>query len=637
MLGPGKCDDLAYAQLLKAIGETGRLPDIIESEALRAQIARGLGLNTVPDDRQGLETAVSLPQAIPALSYDLTFPEVFYAMGVPHGRAGFHAVLGNPPWDKLRVESRELLSTLEPEMLVGKEHARTASDAELIEAASKRYPDIDRQRTYVSGVKSVMGHLYGASNNSGIGAQGDLDLYQLFSLLSADRTSTKGRVGMLAGGGLVKNPADSAVRIVLARLGYWSTVFHFINTRKLFPDLPPVIEFTVYVWSRLAVDRTRLLMNAETDQGLPEIADKQGLVCGSEELREQLIVTGFFPITQAGLGHDCTNLTDLSSWLSSLGVRLTSDLHRTGAEEALRQLSSLGTSGDDAREPSLYQQLITRGFVPAYSGKSIRHFDDYSQERAGRWDPRVELVATVLNSESLRVIERARYFRFAVRATCGSPRTNARSVTTCILCPGSLATNSILIDGFPQERPNANALLAAAVLNTFVVDARARPRISANFNDAIMTQVEAPVPSSQQQLLLVHGALRLSSNHTRFQSLWREQLVDTWREPGRSPFTWPVLSEVDDRWRVRAALDSVVADAYGLSRDQYAHVLSTFSHKSYPKAAEVCLAMFDELKSHRPRRLHQEARPLLGHPAQREPPTASDRLAGCGSGAVNGW
>jgi len=41
----------------------------------------------------------------------------------------------------------------------------------------------------------------------------------------------------------------------------------------------------------------------------------------------------------------------------------------------------------------------------------------------------------------------------------------------------------------------------------------------------------------------------------------------------------------------------VVADAYGLTREQYAHVLSTFSHKSYPKAPEICLARFDELKS----------------------------------------
>ena len=57
-----------------------------------------------------------------------------------------------------------------------------------------------------------------------------------------------------------------------------------------------------------------------------------------------------------------------------------------------------------------------------------------------------------------------------------------------------------------------------------------------------------------------------------------------------------MLADDDDRWAVRAAIDAVVADAYGLSRDQYEHVLSTFSHASYKKAPELCLARFDELK-----------------------------------------
>jgi hypothetical protein len=53
----------------------------------------------------------------------------------------------------------------------------------------------------------------------------------------------------------------------------------------------------------------------------------------------------------------------------------------------------------------------------------------------------------------------------------------------------------------------------------------------------------------------------------------------------------------EDRWKVRSAIDALVAETYGLSRDQYAHVLSTFKHASYPKAPELCLARFNELKS----------------------------------------
>jgi hypothetical protein len=77
--------------------------------------------------------------------------------------------------------------------------------------------------------------------------------------------------------------------------------------------------------------------------------------------------------------------------------------------------------------------------------------------------------------------------------------------------------------------------------------------------------------------------------------LWREQVGETWRED-KPLLSWPVLESDDERWTVRAAIDAVVADAYGLSREQYEHVLASFSHKSYPKAPALCLTMFDELK-----------------------------------------
>jgi len=42
-------------------------------------------------------------------------------------------------------------------------------------------------------------------------------------------------------------------------------------------------------------------------------------------------------------------------------------------------------------------------------------------------------------------------------------------------------------------------------------------------------------------------------------------------------------------------IDAIVAEAYGLDRGQYEHILAGFSHRSYPKAPALCLAAFDEL------------------------------------------
>jgi hypothetical protein len=88
----------------------------------------------------------------------------------------------------------------------------------------------------------------------------------------------------------------------------------------------------------------------------------------------------------------------------------------------------------------------------------------------------------------------------------------------------------------------------------------------------------------------------LSCTHAGYESLWREQLGEVWREPAPG-FTWPVLYGDDVRGQVRAAIDALVAEAYGLTRREYEHVLSTFSHKSYREAPMLCLEKFDELES----------------------------------------
>jgi hypothetical protein len=83
-----------------------------------------------------------------------------------------------------------------------------------------------------------------------------------------------------------------------------------------------------------------------------------------------------------------------------------------------------------------------------------------------------------------------------------------------------------------------------------------------------------------------------------------------------------------ERRVVWAAIGAVVADAYGLSRDQYAHVLSTFSHARYKKARELCLARFDERKSIGRETFTRKHDPYWDVPLKKKPPPAGDRFAG---------
>ena len=132
-----------------------------------------------------------------------------------------------------------------------------------------------------------------------------------------------------------------------------------------------------------------------------------------------------------------------------------------------------------------------------------------------------------------------------------------------------------------RDRSNIQPLKLIAITNSFIFDWTLRQKVAATVNLFILNGCPVPPISETAAHFLAHSALRLACNHTGYAPLWQEQLGDTWWESTFPP-TWPVLATDDERWIVRAAMDAVVAQAYGLNRQQYQHILASFSHRSYP-------------------------------------------------------
>jgi hypothetical protein len=137
-----------------------------------------------------------------------------------------------------------------------------------------------------------------------------------------------------------------------------------------------------------------------------------------------------------------------------------------------------------------------------------------------------------------------------------------------------------------------------ACVNAFSFDWCLRQKSTANVNLFLLDgcPIPAQVFDLPRSAFLAHSALRLTCNHEGYAWLWSEQLGKLWREAKRLQ-CWPVLEGEAARWAVRAAIDAVVADAYGLSREEYTHLLGGFSHKSHRCGPELCIAAFDELSS----------------------------------------
>src|SRR5262249_38722912 len=130
--------------------------------------------------------------------------------------------------------------------------------------------------------------------------------------------------------------------------------------------------------------------------------------------------------------------------------------------------------------------------------------------------------------------------------------------------PGFVHADSVLVEVSPNHRPNSSALILLGVVNSATFDYLLCLRVRANVLAFI--RESQPIPINKPVRLLSHSTLRLTCNHSGYEPLWCEQLETTWHE-SKPPLTWPVLATDDERWEVRAAIDAVVADAYGLNRE----------------------------------------------------------------------
>ncbi len=575
MLGE-QADDSAYEDLVKAVAAQEALEPLFANSA-RLREMRDAGAN--------------------AVSYDLAFPEVFYPDGSMKARAGFHAVLGNPPWDALQPLAKEFFAAYDLRVL----EAPTRKERAAVEERLTATPEVaDAYRAYVAAfdtTKLSLDRLYVHVNRQAGGAPSGAvtDLWQPFAERAAQLLGAKGAVGIVVPSAFHANQSATGIRQLYLEKLALQCCYSFENSKKLF-DIHASFKFANVVACNTG--------NATTSFACAfYLHDLEWLFQEHNALqfsREFVLKTGgdYYSFLELRTATDAAVAATCFSRAEPFGVFRERSTLRFGEEMHMSKSAHLFTSAptvlkddSDPRDPEVAQKLREQGYLPLHEGKTFHQFDD-------RWGERPRyLVALSQLADKAGWVKAARYYRLAFRSIASS--TNERTVILSLLPAGAILGNSAPCEREPSGRRLLDTLFLAATGNSFSFDWILRQKSAANVNLFIIDGCPVPKLDTQPEAfrrLLAHNALRLSCNHAGYAALWQEQLGPEWREPGTKPHTWPVLEGDDARWAVRAAIDAVVADAYGLSREQYTHVLNSFSHKSYPKAPELCLAGFDELK-----------------------------------------
>ena len=511
-----------------------------------------------------------------ALSWELAFPEVFWPRGEMGASGGFDAVLSNPPWDIMQPNTADFLAAFDLSVLdAGRDEARIVQVRLLGDAAVARgwriYKDGFAQQNRI--VDRLYSHQ--RTGESGAVMGGKLDLYRVFAERMVRLAGPRGAIGLLVPSAFHANEGATGVRQLYLRVTSLEKCLSFENREKLF-DIDGRFKFALVVARRPGPTQTtqcgfylgNLGQSDEPDRLFDydrEFIDASG---GKHSTLLELRHRDDVPLARQMFLHR----QRFGSWSDGLGLALSRELHMT----------------DDARSFELVATILpgSGSYLPLHEGKTIHQFSD-------RWNTRPRyVVALSALVKKPQTAESVRYFRAACREVAGA--TNERTAIAAILPPGVLCGHTISVERRPGQRSNSAALIMAALMNSFSFDWLLRQRAAAHVSIYILADLPVPDLSPDAQRFLAHGCLRLCCNHHGFAALWAEQLCDVWREAS-SRRSWPILAEDVDRWRLRAAMDAVVAHAYGLDVAQYKRVLASFSHKSFPTAPALCLAAFDEL------------------------------------------
>ncbi|MGA3400816.1 MAG: hypothetical protein ABSC95_16470 [Acetobacteraceae bacterium] len=513
----------------------------------------------------------------PALPWDLMFPEVFQPDAAGTRTGGFDAVLGNPPWDIVQQNAKEFLAGFDLSILDaptkrearGKQARLLADPA--IKAAFRAYQEnFERQHRVVD---RLYPHQKVAVSGQATG--GKLDTFRVFAERTLQLVGPRGAIGMVVPSSFHANEGATGIRRLYLHETDLRACLSFENRRRLF-DIHVRQKFALVVARRPGP--TLALRCGFYLEDVAQIEDPDRILRYDRAF-----------IEKSGGAH-----------LTFLELRATADLaiarrlflpHGSLKDWTLRHGIVLGREmniTDDAHRitPVTHLRRDRHDDLMLHEGKTIQQFDD-------RWDSGARYAVALSKLEDKPAWrEAARFFRLALRKIARS--TDERTAIASFTSPGYLFNDTAPVERTPQRRCNADALQLCAVINSFVFDWALRQKAAATVNLFILEACPMCDLPAQAARFLAHAALRLSCNHAAYAPLWHEQLGNPWREatPAES---WPAIASEPARWRLRAAIDAVVAQAYGLARAEYEHILASFAHKHFPPAPALCLAAFDVL------------------------------------------
>jgi hypothetical protein len=501
--------------------------------------------------------AIAASATHPYFHWPLEFPEVF----PDDGPRGFDVVLGNPPWERIKLQEEEFFAGRDPEIA----HAKNKAERQkLIAALPKLNPALFRAFDRAKHDAEAQSKFLRASERYPLCGRGDINTYAVFAETMRNLVGQRGRAGVIVPSGIATDDTTKHFFHDLAKRRSLASLYDFENRDKLFPAVDSRMKFCLLTLSGDPVPAAQFVCFATRTEHLKE--PERRFTLTPEEIALLNPNTSTLPVFRTREDAELTK-----SIYRRVPVLVN---ERTGENPWGVRFATMFHMSNDSH---LFHDAPGAGLVPLYEGRLGHQFNHrYAVQPRGEMravtaaelrDPHFRVTPQYWVAENEIQPRLARRTTLCRSALLGFRRvarnTDERSVIATMMPWGAVSYGWILCLG--PTAPHLAVLIAC--FNALVFDYVARNKLSqpsipqGTFEQLPALPALAYTPRDLD--VIVPRVLELTYTAWDLQPFARDLGYDG------PPFAW----DPDRRAVLRAELDASFAALYGLTRDELRYIL----------------------------------------------------------------
>ena len=564
-------------------------------------LARGPEKMDVADDTQFAELwreARTIAYREDFLHWEVAFPGVWHRWQESRPQGGFDAVIGNPPWDRIKLQEVEWFATRDRDLaLATTAAARRKGIQQLRDQGASLAAEFDASKAQAESLSQIVR----SGGDYPLLSGGDINLYSLFVERSMSLIKPDGFVGLLTPSGIYADKTAARFFKSVSTSGRVGGLFDFENKKIFFKDVHASFKFCA------------LILGGEERQF--DQAECAFFLHDTKTVHDE---DRCFPLTPKDFARVNPNTGTAPVFRSRKDAEITRRIYKQHPVLVKRLQSrkkrawrvKYATMFHMANDSHLFrtsEELEAEGFypvegnrwkrgeelyLPLYQGRMIRQFDHRANSVKYNPDntinPYLSVAVTDAEHANPAFSPMTQYWVLEQEVSNNMPDrlgwtiayrriarpTDARTMIVAAVPKIGLSDSVFLL--MPEKIFSAaDACLLIANLNSYCFDYVTRHKMpGTNLSWFIVEQLPVIAPADYDRSFGATTARALVRDHVLRLTYTAHDMAPFARDLGYDgePFIW----DEEERRHFRARLDALYFHLYGLSRDDAEYVLETF-------------------------------------------------------------